>query len=332
MSAMPFAIELRQRIEEALSPLLQGYRTCALVDFPNHPNVGDSAIWLGQETFLRASGLRVVYRCDFASYSMRRLAARLPQGLILLCGGGNFGDLWPQHQRFRETVVQDFPRHRIIQLPQSLCFTDSRNLQRARTILDQHPNLTLAWRDLQSLEISRKEFRAPSILCPDMALALGPLHRPTAPSARIVWLARTDLESKYDRFPILAHGVEQVDWLTDTPNRAVRLDHLYRCLLARYPNRLRFLWGAVAFNYQELARARLARGLRVLARGKVVITDRLHGHILSLLLGLPNVALDNSYGKMRAFHATWTTQSAITHWADSPEIALKKAVDLAEQD
>src|SRR5262249_48666339 len=105
MSAMPFAIELRQRIEEALSPLLQGYRTCALVDSPNHPNVGDSAIWLGQETFLRASGLRVVYRCDFASYSMRRLAARLPQGLILLCGGGNFGDLWPQHQRFRETVV-----------------------------------------------------------------------------------------------------------------------------------------------------------------------------------------------------------------------------------
>ena len=43
-----------------------------------------------------------------------------------------------------------------------------------------------------------------------------------------------------------------------------------------------------------------------LARGKVVVTDRLHGHILSVLMNKPNVILDNSYGKVFNYHAAWT--------------------------
>jgi pyruvyl transferase EpsI len=37
----------------------------------------------------------------------------------------------------------------------------------------------------------------------------------------------------------------------------------------------------------------------------VVITDRLHGLILSAMAGIACVALDNHYGKVCGFHRQW---------------------------
>jgi pyruvyl transferase EpsO len=53
----------------------------------------------------------------------------------------------------------------------------------------------------------------------------------------------------------------------------------------------------------------------------VVITDRLHAHILSLLLGIPHAVLDNSYGKVGRFLAAWTGGAAGVHRASSSEDA-----------
>jgi exopolysaccharide biosynthesis predicted pyruvyltransferase EpsI len=328
IAAESLVANIGRRIHETLTPLLQGHRTCALVGFPNHANVGDSAIWLGQEAFLRDSGVRVVYRCDATNYSARRLSTRLDRGVILLSGGGNLGDLYPDHQRLREAVIQDFPQHKVIQLPQSIHFIDPRNCSRARAIFNAHPDLTLMVRDPQSLEIARNEFRTTSLLCPDMAFALGRLARPMPPVVKIVWLARSDREAKYNSLVPINQDVERFDWVIDAPSLIASLDRLLRWLLVRYPRRVHFLQHSVTFNYRRLAMTRLARGLGLLARGRVVITDRLHGCILSLLMGLPHVALDNSYGKVKAFHATWTELGTMTHWAESPEDALQQAVAL----
>jgi exopolysaccharide biosynthesis predicted pyruvyltransferase EpsI len=328
MAAESLVASLGRRIRETLTPLLQGHRTCALVGFPSYANVGDSAIWLGQEAFLRDSGLRVVCRCDATSYSARRLSTKLDRGVILLSGGGNLGDLYPDLQRFREVVIQDFPEHKVIQLPQSIHFIDPRNRSRARAIFNAHPDLTLMVRDQQSLEIARNEFRTSSLLCPDMALALGRLVRPTPPAVKIVWLARSDREAKYRSLIPINQDVERFDWIVDAPSFIATLDRLLTWLLVRYPRRVRFLQRLVIVNYRRLAMARLARGLGLLARGRVVISDRLHGCILSLLMGVPYVALDNTNGKVKAFHATWTELSTMTHWAESPEDALQQAVAL----
>ena len=44
--------------------------------------------------------------------------------------------------------------------------------------------------------------------------------------------------------------------------------------------------------------------------GRMVLTDRLHAHILSLLLGKPRIVLDNSYGKIAKFADMWTRDAA----------------------
>jgi pyruvyl transferase EpsO len=68
----------------------------------------------------------------------------------------------------------------------------------------------------------------------------------------------------------------------------------------------------------------------------VVVTDRLHGHILSVLLGIPNVLMDNSYGKNQSFYATWTQDLDLVRWAkkgDDPlQLARSLVPDLAVGD
>jgi exopolysaccharide biosynthesis predicted pyruvyltransferase EpsI len=309
-------------IDKALEPLLPPGTRGALLDFPNHPNVGDSAIWLGEKRWLRRRGAEVVYACDMETYSREQLAARLGGGVILLHGGGNLGDFWYAHQQFREQVIQDFPGNKIIQLPQTICFLDDWALGEARRVFNGHRDLTLLCRDRRSLEIARKEFAAPSALCPDMAFALGPLPRPGPAETAVVWLARTDAESSGGAVPATEAGVWRTDWLEEAPTPAGQRNRALTESFWAAPSDFPAVVDALMATHDLLAEERLTRGCRILSAGEVVITDRLHGHVLCLLLGIPHVLLDNNYGKVRGFHEAWTRGCPLTRWADSPAEAL----------
>jgi pyruvyl transferase EpsO len=58
----------------------------------------------------------------------------------------------------------------------------------------------------------------------------------------------------------------------------------------------------------------------------VVITDRLHGHVLSMILGIPHVVIDNSYGKVLSFVNTWSIESPLVRIARSVEEASALAL------
>jgi pyruvyl transferase EpsO len=59
--------------------------------------------------------------------------------------------------------------------------------------------------------------------------------------------------------------------------------------------------------------------------GRVVITDRLHAHILCLLMQIPHVLLNNAVGKTWTFYETWTRDSPLCHLA----LDAKRAWNLA---
>ena len=109
----------------------------ALVNFPNHANAGDSAIWLGALASLRRMQVHVAYRASWATYEPTALRRALGDGVVLLQGGGNFGDLYPANQQAtRERVLADLADVRTIQLPQSLHFDDPANLERMRRLCE----------------------------------------------------------------------------------------------------------------------------------------------------------------------------------------------------
>ena len=55
------------------------------------------------------------------------------------------------------------------------------------------------------------------------------------------------------------------------------------------------------------------------------VTDRLHGHVLAPLAGVPHVVLDDATGKVRRFHAAWTRGAAGVAFAEGPDEALRTA-------
>ena len=318
---------LCQKIDETLEPLLPPGSRCALFNFPHHPNIGDSAIWLGQEDWLRRHRVEIAYVCDLWTYSPQRLREKLgSEGTILLSGGGDVGDVWPLSQQFRERVITEFPKHRIIQLPQSFHFNEEKNLLRAKSVFNRHPRFTLMARADYGADFARREFQVPVLLCPDMALALGPIPRPISPSAEVVWLSRSDIESKGKTTPT-PHlpNVIVKDWLKEPRTKARQVDRFISSAMIEFPKRLRGLSDLRRPLFRRIAQKRLREGCRLLSQGRMVITDRLHGHIVSLLLGIPHILLDNSYGKLSRFYKTWTQDCKLTTWADSSDEAIRLA-------
>ncbi|HEU4829535.1 MAG TPA: polysaccharide pyruvyl transferase family protein, partial [Gemmatimonadales bacterium] len=281
------------------------------------------AIWLGQLAALRARGIaRPRYVATAATYDPLELRRVMEEGVILLSGGGNFGDVWPRHQELRERVLHDFPERRIVQLPQSIEFRSQASLAAARRIIAGHRDFTLLVRSERALGLAR-QFDAPSALCPDLALRMPMLEPGQRQHDRIVWLRRNDQESAGDHAPAPA-DVEELDWLEESPTGSRQV---VRWLHER-PRALTLLGSGTARLYERLARARVRRGVGILSRGRGVITDRLHAHILSLMAGIPHCVLDNNYGKVKAVYETWTRDVGPVAWCESADEAFTRIREL----
>lgn len=339
---------LQNRFDSALSQALHGATEVALVNFPNHGNPGDSAIWLGAEAALRRLNVRVAYRCAWYNFSPYVLRHRLPDAPVLINGGGNFGDLYGGQQSLRERIFKTERQRSVIQLPQSVHFTQRKNLERNRKLIGAHPQLTLLLRDQQSFDFATETFDAPTILAPDSAFGLGELPRVApalhgAPRPDILWLHRLPSDPEYVDYGIAAatsgipQSVTEVEWLKKTPfepdwsraaARARRRNERLRPRAAASPRWARFAWRPLAATFDPLGWGHVTRGLAILRAGRVLVTDKLHGHIMALAAGIPHVVLNNSYGKVAGAYRTWTHPSTLAHWAENGEHAVDLALQL----
>ena len=323
---------LQQLLDDALRPEVENADSIALLDFPDFSNVGDSAIWLGALATLRRLGTpSPCHSCDARSYDRATLARRLGKGVILLNGGGNFGDLWPRHQHFRERVVADFPDNPIVVMPQSMHFVDPQAAERARAVFRTHSQLTLLLRDRESLHEAMRLFGGIARLAPDTAFGLTALRRSRAPTQDILWLKRDDQEDRWTALDVSKLGHASADWAGDESTPLVRMhDALVRA--TKRPIAARVARRALMWVHPRLAQERLDRGVALLSSARVIVTDRLHGHILCLLLGIPHVVLDNSYGKLSRFIGAWSNSSALVRVASTPEEAHSLARTLLSDD
>jgi exopolysaccharide biosynthesis predicted pyruvyltransferase EpsI len=75
----------------------------------------------------------------------------------------------------------------------------------------------------------------------------------------------------------------------------------------------------------------LRRGNAILDAGKVLVTDRMHPHVLAALRGQPVVLLPDKFGKNRAVYDHYTNSFPTVFWADSPARGLELAEELAQK-
>jgi exopolysaccharide biosynthesis predicted pyruvyltransferase EpsI len=327
--------QTRDRLVSELHDLLGSTTRVALIDFPNHTNSGDSAIWQGERAVLDRLGLEVTYISDVAGYHASRLRDRIGSDGVILChGGGNFGDYWPRHQNLREAVLKDFPDNRVIQLPQTIGTRDTSNEGRIRDAMSWHKGFTLLCRDTRSLDIATNRLGLDARLVPDGAFGLGPQQRPVPATEDILVLARTDNEQKFDLASIGLPGAVVSDWKLPPRARVQRTFLRVSPRLARsWHHRSgvdRITTPARERSLNAMAKLVVDEALVQLSHYRVVVTDRLHAHVLCALLDIPHVVLDNDYGKVRGVHDTWLADSVTAHFADSVDEARAMALELAK--
>ena len=306
----------------------------ALLSFPDHSNVGDSAIWLGNVAALQhITGRRASYTCaqEIDLDELRRELS--PDNPVFIHGGGNLGDVWPEHQLFRETVLDGLADYRVIQLPQTVHFRDAKAADRFARRVEHHGNFHLMVRDRTSLDYASRAIPAPVRLVPDAAFFLGQLSRVAVPERHdTLYLLRTDIE----RGPIEIETVRSrapgpiADWLDEPPGLRVRTRPQ-----AAMAGALSFGFSRQAMRerlYWHMANRRVDRGRALLSSAERIVSDRLHVHILSVLMNIPHVSIDNNYGKIHAYIRDWTSDCPLVQTATTAESAIAGLAALPRRD
>ncbi|NQX29541.1 polysaccharide pyruvyl transferase family protein [Microbacteriaceae bacterium VKM Ac-2854] len=322
---------------ERLRAALAGADRVGLVNFPFHGNPGDPAIWLGTRALLAELRVRVVYASAAWGFDPAVARRALGDAPLLLNGGGNLGDLYRGQQQTREEVLRSMPDTRVLQLPQSIRFAEEANAAAFARLVSWHGGFTLMTRENASTARARELFGLEPIASPDHALGLRrlPTTTPRGSERDLLWLSWRPgaLEWRAETDPPAdANEAQHVDWTEAAGTATDRFDAAGRraWLLG---SRIRDSWprtqrhhavlGAMAATtFAPLARRWVAEGAELLAGSRVVVTNKLHGHLLAALLGIPHVVLDNSYGKVHGTVDTWTGGLPGVHRATEAKEAL----------
>ncbi|XP_076452631.1 uncharacterized protein LOC143288193 [Babylonia areolata] len=300
--------------------LLRGKKYAVLFQIATHENKGDAAIGVGELILLERLGIHVLSYLTSWQHGQDeyRRALAVAEGypreevVVLLHGGGNiFG--YHESNVQRGIALRYFKHYSVILFPQSIYMSGDKS----RFALTTHihccnPNLTVVLRDRLSLQIAQRIFNNGTrlVLAPDMAFQVGSLVRYRPPYYDVSWQRRTDHEGPtYSEAPRSALPAHLSMWTWDWLNMPS----------VHHDNAL-----VHVSNIME-------RGLGILQTGRVVVTDRLHGHILSTLLDIPHVLLDNADQKLSSYHNTWTRGLANCRLAVSVEEAALFALELLEE-
>ena len=314
------AVELGSAVESALSTRIAAGDRVVLVG-TGLGNVGDCAIAVATRRWLERTVGRWV-ELDRRTYSKAVAARGLgADGVVLLAGGGTIGDVWPSQEALRRRAVGDFPGHRVLQLPQTIHFESASAQAEAGAFYRSHPRLTLLLRDAKSLSLARDGWGVDAALVPDVALTLV-LPRAAPAEREVLWLLRADQESERATpgGPMRPAPVEgAVDWPPAPPAWRRRLRRTLAGSVGSRSAPRRRAWLARLDAAHALRR--LEEGCALVSKGRAVVTDRLHGAILSILMRIPVTIVPDRHGKLRGFHDTWLRRFDAVRWCDSPDEA-----------
>ncbi len=320
---------LKERLG-GIASVLPPSRPIVYLDYPVHDNVGDLLIHQGADAFLDDYGYTVLGRFSMHDFtrrgrhdeasvvlkpSIRDLDALMQRGCaIVLHGGGNFGDIWPQFQMFRELIIARYPDTPIVVLPQTIHFASIAQRGRSARLLSAHRQLYIFVRDRESLTFLR-EANAGGDLMPDMAHQLWERPALAVPERErgTLVVRRRDRESRN------IDNAAQFDWdelngrVSRFTLRALRkwqtIDNPLRHLVSNYA-----LWRV----YRDSLVARAVARFRPYAE---IDTDRLHGMILAALMNKEVRYSEGSYGKLQRYAGLWLGGSDRVGTGDVPSAA-----------
>jgi len=318
----------RSEIDAFFNQYIPANRPIALLQFPFDPNVGNYMMWLAISDYLKRRGVRVAYAAHEYNFRLRNLQEAAGDGPILFLGGVTVSRLWPSHAKMKRTVAAACPDNRLISLPSTMLFVDDEDRREASSMFGDHRNVVMMARDPVSAKSAREAFpdNVTVAAIHDSAFRLPQQPRLSAPTQDIIWLARDDHESTGATAP---SDVQVFDWADVRHVGHLGVDRVLSRLRISAPMLSPLVNAQVNTSYDWISRYVLARGNRTLDAAKVLVTDRVHPHVLAALRSQPCVLLPDRYGKNRAVYEYSSRNYSSIHWADTPRQALGLARELA---
>ena len=292
--------ELKNRLRHILN-VIPPHSKIYYIDYPVHGNGGDLLIMKGTEVFFKDHRIHVQARYSVLDF---------PDGLaipkdhiIVLHGGGNFGDLYPAHQKLREKSCPIIPVIAWSCFPRRFSTRTKPN----STGRQQYSTVIRTCIYMSAIRCRRK-WRRPSSrhamsICPrTWRISCGRFAARTCRARSCSGFLRTDIEKTAEQERLEASGNgDYLDWSTlfnGVEHKSIRV---FGKMLQKGSGKLPLskFWG----KYTDYL---VNKAVNRFSDYRTVQTSRLHGHILSCLMDKPNILLDNSYGKNASYYRTWT--------------------------
>ncbi len=265
---------------------------CWHVGVPEHHNMGDHAITIATNKFIRETipdfDIVEITENKFF-YTFFAMKNTIREGDIIIGqGGGNLGDEYFYIETIRRLTISNFKKNKIIIFPQTIYFhSDERGQIEERKSADiyrKHPNITVAAREEMSYRKMKEIFGECAICVPDIVISL--LNDPLVPqnnaeSKKLLLCIRKDREIATD-----AHKLHQI-----IDKIAVDFDSVVS----------RDTCNSMGIKPSDREKELVAL-LKEFASAKLVITDRLHGMVFAAITKTPCIALSNYNYKVKGVY------------------------------
>lgn len=301
-------IKLYQSYQKKLKKIqsLTSGKRVFVIGTPCHGNLGDHAIAIAEERFIREALPAYTY-VEIEMPFYRKCKDKLkkmvrPGDLIIVSGGGWMGNQWFHNELVIREIVQAYQENAVIIFPQTIYYESSEETEKmiadARKIYGAHPNLLLCLRDEKSFLFAKENGFGNCIFVPDIAL-FEKRDDFGLPREDVLFCIRYDREK----------SVPESMW------EELRVFAKMQGKEVKYTTTI---IGKVSPDKREAA---FSKKLLEFSRAKVVVTDRLHAMIFAAITGTPCVAFDNTSKKV----------SGVYRWlAGLPYIQCVETVEQAQ--
>ncbi len=259
---------------------------------PSYTNLGDQAVSLAQRKYIENEFPEYQYieiledDNDEGIEAVKKIITS--QDIVSFVGGGNMGSLYTNHEAARRKVFSTFVNNLTISFPQSIHFEDTpsglKEQKLSQEAYGKNRHLFLIARDAQSYHRMQTTFDNQVLFTPDMVLYFKASHYDFKRSGALF---------------VLRHDGEKVvrDSLIDSMKKMLDNNRP----LKRTDTVLDTVKRITPINREKLFKEEL----ELFAHQEIVITDRWHAMVFSVLTGTPCLLFGNSYGKGKHAYFDW---------------------------
>lgn len=256
---------------------------------PSHSNMGDQAqSYCIEQWFTRYYPEKrvVIFETDFFNRNAKRFIQQLQKRLkkedmLVLHSGYHTTDLYIQEENMQRMIVKAFPNKKIIILPQTIYYASEEEKKKAQKIYNSHQHIILMCRDEVSYATAEEIFpNCKLLLYPDIVTTMiGKMETSTQRSG-ILMCMRDDQEAFYSN-----ESMEKLRKELSVIDKVDRTDTTLKIPVRKIRNRRKQILESIWKEYSNY---------------RVVVTDRYHGTIFSLIAQTPVLVISSTDHKLKS--------------------------------